>query len=165
MREKTLIVYYSATGNTQTIAERIQKATGFEMVRLETKIPYPKDYYKMVSQGEEEVNNRFKPELKPLQVNVSDYSKIIVGTPTWWYSMAPAMLSFLSIQKWKGKTVIPFMTNAGWPGHVIDDMKAVCEGASFMHEKEIRFSASEDSRNQMKSSESEIKKWIDSLNE
>ena len=40
--------------------------------------------------------------------------------------MAPAVRTFLHSQNWNGKTVIPFMTNGGWPGHVIRDMKAAC---------------------------------------
>ena len=43
--------------------------------------------------------------------------------PTWWYTMAPAVLTFLTTNDFTGKTVIPFMTNGGWPGHVIKDMK------------------------------------------
>lgn len=45
--------------------------------------------------------------------------------------MAPAVLTFLSAYDWKGKTVIPFQTHGGWPGHVIKDMKGVCKGAAF----------------------------------
>lgn len=52
--------------------------------------------------------------------------------------MAPAVLTFLTVNDFTGKTVIPFMTNGGWPGHVIKDMKDKCKGAAFAHE--CRFS-------------------------
>ena len=65
----------------------------------------------------------FKPEIEPLPVSLSDYDTVAVGTPTWWYTMAPSVLSFLTMHDWTGKNVIPFMTNGGWPGHVIKDMK------------------------------------------
>lgn len=44
---------------------------------------------------------------------------IAVGTPTWWYTMAPAVLTFLHSHDFAGKTAAPFMTNGGWQGHVI----------------------------------------------
>lgn len=54
-----------------------------------------------------------------------------------------------------------FMTNAGWPGNVINDMKAACDGATFSNEKEIRFHASDQRR--MVTPEKDVEKWIASL--
>ena len=44
---------------------------------------------------------------------------IAAGTPTWWYAMAPAVLTFLHSHDFAEKTVAPFMTNGGWQGYVI----------------------------------------------
>ncbi len=77
------------------------------------------------------MNAGFEPELKPLSVNVANYDVIAVGTPMWWYTMAPAVKTFLHSQDFSGKIVVPYMTNGGWPGHVIKDMKAACPGANF----------------------------------
>ncbi len=74
---------------------------------------YPTDYQTTVNQGQREVTKGYQPEIKPLNVNVQDYEVIAVGTPTWWYTMAPAVLSFLNSQNWSNKVVIPFMTNGG----------------------------------------------------
>ena len=121
--KKMLIAYYSwSNGNTKAIAEALQKATGADIVRLDTKVPYSDDYDAVVAQGKREVEKHFRPEIKPLGVDISDYDVIAVGTPTWWYTMAPAVLTFLSGNDFSGKTVIPFMTNAGWAGTVIKDM-------------------------------------------
>lgn len=163
---KTLVVYYSYShGNTKGIAERVQKALGADIVRLETAEPYPADAGEMDKQVREEVKNGVKPALKPLGVNLNDYDRIIIGTPTWWYKMAPAVLSFLSTNSFKGKTVVPFMTNAGWPGTVIKDMTAVAEksGATVTNAREFRFSSENNKQNQMNTSEEELVKWIDSL--
>lgn len=81
-----------------------------------------------MNQGKREVEKGFMPQIKPLSVNLSDYDVIAIGTPTWWYTMAPAVLTFLITNDFSGKTVIPFMTNGGWPGHVIKDMQANCKG-------------------------------------
>lgn len=163
MTKKTLIVYYSHSGNTKTIAERIEKACGADIARIETVKAYTGTEDEVSAQGQREVNSKFKPEIKPLSVDVKDYDLIIIGTPTWWYTMAPAVLTFLSANDFSGKTVVPFMTNAGWPGHVIKDMKAACKGATFAHEMEIKFSANAGSRNQMDTPENEVAAWIESL--
>lgn len=163
---KTLVVYYSYShGNTKGIAERVGKALGADIVRLETAEPYPADAEEMDRQVREEVKNGVKPALQPLGVNLDDYDRVIVGTPTWWYKMTPAVLSFLSANNFRGKTVIPFMTNAGWPGTVIQDMTAVAgkSGATVTHAREFRFSSTENKQNQMDTSEEELVKWIDSL--
>ena len=83
----------------------------------------------------------FEPELKPLPVNVADYDVIAVGTPTWWYTMAPAVKAFLHRQNFAGKTVVPFMTNGGWPGRVIKDMKAACRPSGNAGKQDQRLGA------------------------
>ena len=107
----------------------MQSVAGGDLVRLDTAVPYTGSYNDVVDQGQHEVNAGFEPELKPLPINVADYDVIAVGTPTWWYTMAPAVKAFLHGQNFAGKTVVPFMTNGGWPGRVIKDMKAACPGA------------------------------------
>ncbi len=107
----------------------MQSVADGDLVRLDTAVPYSGSYNDVVDQGQREVNAGFEPELKPLPINVADYDVIAVGTPTWWYTMAPAVKTFLHGQNFAGKTVVPFMTNGGWPGRVINDMKAACPGA------------------------------------
>ena len=60
-----------------------------------------------------------------MSVNLAGYDVIAVGTPTWWYTMAPAVKTFLHRNDFARKTVVPFMTNGGWLRHVIEDMKKV----------------------------------------
>lgn len=140
MRKKLLIVYYSVSnGNTKRIAEQMQKATGADIARIDTVKPYTGSYDAIVEQGQREVDQGYQPSIRPLSVNINDYDVIAVGTPTWWYTMAPAVLSFLKSCDWNGKTVIPFQTHGGWPGHTFKDMKDVCKGADFIHEMEIQF--------------------------
>jgi flavodoxin len=163
---KTLIVYFSFTaGNTKRIAEKIHAVVGGDLVRLETVTPYTESYDEVVSQGQDEVNRGFKPKLKALGVNVVDYDRIIVGSPTWWYKMAPAVLSFLSGNDFKGKIVVPFMTNAGWRGTVIKDMTAEAErnGAVVENAHEFRFSSDSKHFDRIMTPENELKSWINGL--
>ncbi|MCH3973200.1 MAG: NAD(P)H-dependent oxidoreductase [Oscillospiraceae bacterium] len=162
MAHQILIIYYSySNGNTKRIAEALQKATNAEIMRIETVVPYTGSYDEVVAQGQEEVNSGFQPKIKPLPVNPADYDTVIVGTPTWWYTMAPAVLTFLTANHWQGKTVIPFMTNGGWPGHVIKDMKSACKGAKSAYEKEIQFDST--GGDQMITPAAEVNAWIDSI--
>lgn len=160
--KKMLVVYYSwSNGNTKQIAEQLAKATGAELAEIDTVQPYTGSYDEVVDQGQREVNAGYKPEIKPLTVNIQDYDVIAVGTPTWWYTMAPAVLTFLSAQEFTGKTVIPFMTNGGWPGHVIKDMKANCKGAEFAHEMEIQFDSTGGAH--LETPEKKIDAWIEAV--
>ena len=140
MKHKMLIVYYSVSnGNTKRIAARLQKAVGADIVQIETVTPYTGSYDAIVSQGQREVNRGYQPAIKPLPVNPADYDVIAVGTPTWWYTMAPAMLTFLNSCSWQGKTVIPFQTHVGWPGHLMKDIQTACKGAVLRCPMEIQF--------------------------
>ncbi len=160
--KKMLVVYYSwSNGNTKQIAEQLAKATGAELAEIDTVQPYTGSYDEVVDQGQREVNAGYKPEIKPLTVNIQDYDVIAIGTPTWWYTMAPAVLTFLSAQDFTGKTVIPFMTNGGWPGHVIKDMKANCKGAEFAHEMEIQFDSTGGAH--LETPEKKIDAWIEAV--
>lgn len=163
---KTLTVYFSLTaGNTKRIAEKVHAAIGGDLVRLEPVTPYPANYSQVVNQGEDEVNRGYKPELKPLNVDWETYDRIIVGTPTWWYKMSPVVFSFLSNNDFTGKTMIPFMTNAGWPGTVIKDMSDLAKkkGARVENGHEFRFSSDERHFDRMETPEKELDAWIESL--
>ena len=86
---KTLIVYFSYTaGNTKRIAELVQATVGGDIVRLEPVKAYEGSYNDVVSQGQEEVERNYKPALKSLGVNIHDYERIVVGSPTWWYKVS-----------------------------------------------------------------------------
>ena len=160
--KKVLTVYYSwSNGNTERIAKMLQKETGGDIVRIDTITPYEGSYDDVVNQGQEEVQRGYEPEIKPLGINISDYDVIAVGTPTWWYTMAPAVRTFLHTESFDDKTVIPFMTNGGWPGNVIKDMKTACKGAEIKCEMEIQFDSTGGSR--LETPMEEITKWIQNV--
>lgn len=140
---KTLILYFSySNGNTKVVAENIAKLTGGDIEALEPLTPYSRDYDKVVSQGQEEVNEGYLPPLQPLIKNPKDYDLIFIGTPTWWYTMAPVVRSFLTSTSLKDKDLALYMTNAGWPGHVIKDMEKMCPLSKIVGTLEIKFDSS-----------------------
>lgn len=162
MMKKILVVYYSwSNGNTETIAKKLQVGLKADIARIETVRPYKGSYDEVVQQGRDEVNRGYKPALQPIPVEVQDYDIIAVGTPTWWYTMAPAMATFLDAVDWQSNTVIPFMTNGGWPGHVIADIKKACPGATFAQAMEVQFDSTGGSR--METPITEVESWIQNL--
>lgn len=157
--KRVLTVYYSwSNGNTERIAKLLQKEIGGDIIRIDTITPYEGSYEDVVNQGQEEVQRGYEPEIKPLGVNISDYDVIAVGTPTWWYTMAPAVRTFLHTESFADKTVIPFMTNGGWPGNVIKDMKTACKGADIKCEMQIQFDSTGGSR--LETPMEDITKWL-----
>ena len=160
--KKMLVVYYSwSNGNTKKIAEQLADETGADIARIKTTEPYRGSHEDVVEQGKKEVEAGFMPRINPLSVNLADYDVIAIGTPTWWYTMAPAVLTFLTTNDFTGKTVIPFMTNGGWPGHVIKDMKENCKGATFAHEMQIQFDSN--GKDHLETSEDVITEWIEQV--
>lgn len=158
-----LIVYYSySNGNTENIAKRLAKELNGDIRKVELVNDYKGTYQEVVDQGLKETKNGFKPEIKELDVSINDYDVIILGTPTWWYTISPAMLSFISNNDFKNKTVIPYMTNAGWPGTVIKDMSDKCNG-DIKFSKEIAFDSN--GGDKLITPISEIDKWIKDIKE
>ena len=160
--KKMLVVYYSwSCGNTERIAKKLSDTTGADIERIETVKPYTGSYDDVVNQGQQEVNSGYCPEIKPLKADLSKYDVIALGTPTWWYTMAPAMLTFIKNTNFEGKTVIPFQTDGGWPGHTIKDIKKLCKGAETVCDMEIQFDST--GGDKLVTDEKKINAWIDKV--
>lgn len=160
--KKMLIVYYSwSNGNTAKIAAQLQRAAGADMERIETLHPYEGRYDDVVAQGQREVNSGFMPEIKALPYDPADYDVIAVGTPTWWYTMAPAVKSFLADHDFSGKQVILFQTHGGWPGHTLKDMEKACRGASFGPSLAVQFDSNGGSK--LVTAAQDIDDWIEEV--
>ena len=162
--KKLLIAYYTWTnGNTERIAKTLQGVAGGDLLRIDTATPYPDDYDTVVDQGKREVERGFEPAIKPLGLDISSYDVIAVGTPTGWYTMAPAVKTFLheNAAALAGKTVVPFMTNGGWPGHVISDMEKMCSAAKVRCSLEVQFDSTGGPR--LETPEAEVEAWAKSV--
>ncbi|RAI15796.1 MAG: flavodoxin [Candidatus Melainabacteria bacterium] len=131
--KRILIAYFSWSGNTKYIAEKIHNTTGGDMFRIETVASYPEDYnetaYGIAKKQHEEGT---KPELKD-NGDVSGYDVIFVGTPAWWYEMAPAVKTFLTENNFEGKTIVPFITHGGGGKYTIaEDIGKLAKGAKVL---------------------------------
>ena len=157
--KKMLIAYYSAVnGNTRRIAQQLQAATGADMEAIETLEPYTGSHQAIVDQGRREVDAGFKPAIRLLRHDLDGYDAIAVGTSTWWYTMAPAVRTFLTGHSLAGKTVVLFQTHGGWPGHTLRDMKALCKGAGFICPMQVQFDSAGGA--ELVTPQAEIDAWI-----
>lgn len=89
------------------------------------------------------------------------YERFIIMTPTWWYTMAPSVLTFLSNHDFSGKHLVFVQTHGGWPGHVMKDMKNAAKGAVVDKEFAVQFDST--GGDKLVTDESEIKAWIKGL--
>jgi flavodoxin len=125
--EKVLIVYLSRTKNTKAVAEMIHQEVGGTLVELELETPYPENYRAIVDQVAKENESGFLPPLKTKIQNMDAYEVVFVGFPTWGMKLPPPMKSFLNEYDLRGKTVIPFNTNAGYGiGSSFETVKDLC---------------------------------------
>ena len=124
--KKILIVYLSRTNNTKAVAEFIHQKVGGTIVPLELETPYPANYNATVQQVARENETGYLPPLKTKIDRIEQYDYVFLGFPTWGMQLPPPMKSFLRQYSLKGKTVIPFNTNAGYG-----------EGSSFQTVREL----------------------------
>lgn len=131
-QKKVLVAYYSYSGNTKTVAEKIQKLTGGDIVEIVPVKPYPTGYNEVVELAKNEKNQNIRPEIKPIDKNISDYDVIFLGTPVWWYTMASPVKTFLANNKFDGKIIAPFCTHGGGgASSTYTDMKNLAPKAEF----------------------------------
>lgn len=158
---KTLVLYYSYShGNTKKIAEELQKTLGADMEEIQTVKTYG-SYEETVEIGQKEVQQGYRPPLKPLGHDIADYDVIALGTPTWWYTMAPAMRTFVTENDFTGKKMIFFSTHGGWPGSVIKHLKSLTQAETILGTKEIQFDST--GGDQQVTPQEEVDAWITAM--
>lgn len=157
---KSIVIYYSYGGNTRRVAQTVRQGLDADMAEIKTVRPYEGSYNDVVEQGKREADSGFMPQIEPLNLDLAPYDTVILGSPVWWYTFAPAMKTFLNQADLSGKTVYPFATNGGWIGHTFKDFKNMCKGAKVQEGLNVRFD-----EDVMRTSESSIQKWIKGIRE
>lgn len=107
---KILVAYFSATGNTQRLAQQIISATGADAFRIETAEPYSENPYDDSDRIQNESYNNLRPAVATLPDNVEEYDVIFVGSPIWWHNPAMVVCTFLESYDLKDKIIVPFFT-------------------------------------------------------
>ncbi len=152
--KKVLIAYYSYSGNTKRVAEKIQQLTNGDIFEIVPKKAYPNNYNDVVNLAKDEKQKDIKPELTD-NGNVKDYDIIFLGTPVWWYTMASPVKTFISNNDFSGKTIVPFCTHGGGgASSTYIDMQKLAKGAKVTE----GYTSYENS-----AKDSEIADWINKL--
>lgn len=110
--DKVLIVYFSLTGNTHKVANIMKEFTGGDVFEIQPDFDYSmvQSRKEMEDLGLKQVEEGFRPGLLNSVENIDSYDLIIVGSPVWWYSVTPPVMSFLDTYDLAGKKVAPFCT-------------------------------------------------------
>lgn len=158
---KSLIVYFSCSGNTQTIANYIKANTESEIYRILTVNPYPDDLNELYKVGQKELDENARPELTDTieQEIFSTYDTIYLGYPIWGGTMPMAVYTFLESYDFTGKTIFPFCTHGGSGlGRTEQTIQSICENAVVRDGLSIYGSSAE-------SSQHRVKEWLNEIGE
>ena len=152
-----LVVYFSQTGNTETIAGMIAEHTGGELFHVETVTVYPDEYNDLIEVAKEEQDNDARPELASAVEDMDRYQTVFIGFPNWWGTMPMAMFTFLDSYDFVGKTVIPFCTHEGSAlGRSESDIAALIPEAELQKGLAVRGS-------NVDSAEDDVVSWLEEL--
>lgn len=114
---KALVAYFSASGTTKRVAERLAKAAGADLFRIEPEVPYTSadlNWRDRQSRTTKEKNDHsIRLALKGAVLDVSGYDVVYVGFPIWWYTSPNIVNTFLESADFSGKTIVPFATSGG----------------------------------------------------
>ena len=129
---KTLVVYYSATGNTQAVANMIAEATGADVFELEPAQPYTDDDLNWTDENSRVVYEHDHPDDRNVELvsaavdNWDSYDTVFIGYPIWWGIAAWPVDGFVTGNDFTGKTVIPFAISSssglGESGQLLAEM-------------------------------------------
>lgn len=114
---KSVVVYFSVTGNTKKVAEHIADAAGADIYEIIPKEPYSDDdidYSNDDCRANKEMNDdSARPEIGGETLDLSKYDTVYLGYPIWWGTMPKIINTFLDTYDLSGKTVMPFCTSGG----------------------------------------------------
>ena len=108
--QKKLVLYYSETGTTKTVAQELQKQLGADIESIEAVEPYSGNFQETIQRGQREMQSGNTPALKPLKSKIADYDIIFLGYPIWFGTYAMPIATLVKEQDFAGKTVVPFCT-------------------------------------------------------
>ena len=152
--KKALVVYYSLFQNTMNLAFEIAERIDGDIRELIPENNYSFDYNTAVKEVRNQIERRFCPELISGNESVEDYETIFIGTPNWFKTMAPPVMSFIRQHDLSGKTIIPFCTHGGGGfGQIENDIAGECSGSIIVHGIAVNGIAQPE----------EVKKWIDDI--
>lgn len=154
---KTLVVYFSASGTTRKIAEMIAEVGDFSLYEITPKELYTSDdlnWMNNKSRSSVEMSNKkIRPEITDTDAHIKEYDTIILGFPIWWYVAPTIVNTFLEKYDFSGKKIVLFATSGGSGfGNTVKELKPSAPGAEIVEGKLLN-----------RANKQEIEKWVKSL--
>ena len=137
---KQLVAYFSASGITKRVAQRLAQAAGADLFEIRPAIPYTQADLNWMDRKSRSSVEMQDPESRPAIAgkvdNLAAYDTVFLGFPIWWYVAPTIINTFLEQYDLTGKKVIPFATSGGsGMGNTNAELKASCQGADLAEGK------------------------------
>ena len=159
---KPLVVYFSYTGNTDTMAHWIANESGGDLSRVTVKDTYPDDYDATVDRAKKELDSGARPQITvDLDANkLAGYSTVFFGFPIWWYDLPTPMCTLLESYDLSGKEVVPFFSHGGSASgaNSLPTLESLAKGATVRSSDALSIPG-----DNVANSEQEVRAWVKKL--
>ncbi len=155
---KTLVAFFSASGVTRQVAQKLAAAAQADLYEIKPAVPYTQadlNWRDKSSRSSVEMKNlAIRPQLADTDAKIEQYDRILLGYPIWWY-MAPTIINtFLESYDFSGKSIILFATSGGSGfGKSIEELSPSCPNAVIREGRMLNGNPSEQ----------ELRQWVESL--
>ena len=155
---KTLVAFFSASGVTRQVAQKLAAAAQADLYEIKPAIPYTQadlNWRDKSSRSSVEMQNlAIRPQLADTDAKIEQYDRILLGYPIWWY-MAPTIINtFLESYDFSGKSIILFATSGGSGfGKSVKELSPSCPNAVIREGRMLIGNPSEQ----------ELRQWVESL--
>ena len=124
---KSLVAFFSWSGNTRTIANQIHEIVGGDLFEIISVDAYPEDYEECVEKARKELDMGFRPRLKSEVDDLASYDVVFVGYPNWWGTIPMPVAAFLMKCDSPSRIIVPFCTHGGGRlGRSVEDIAKLC---------------------------------------
>lgn len=142
MENKSLVAYFSASGVTKKVAEKLSDAVGADLFEIKPKVKYTKadlDWMDTKSRSSIEMNDKsFRPAIAEKCNNMADYDVVYIGFPIWWYVAPTIINTFLESYDFSGKTIVLFATSGGSGfGNTVAELKRSVSDTTVIKEGKV----------------------------
>ena len=134
---KILVAYFSASGVTKKVAEKLAALVNADIHEIKPKVPYTKadlNWMDKKSRSSVEMTDKkIRPEITDTDAKISEYDEIFLGFPIWWYVAPTIINTFLEKYDFTGKKIVLFATSGGSGfGNTVKELQPSAPGAQFV---------------------------------
>ena len=155
---KKLVAYFSASGVTAKVAEKLAEAVGAQIYEIRPEVPYTDadlDWQNKKSRSSVEMDDKScRPQMADQSADVAEAEVVYIGFPVWWYREPSIIDTFLEAYDFSGKKIVPFCTSgSSGIGDTAKRMQEIVKNGIVLEGKRFPSNVSVN----------ELKTWADSL--